>query len=122
MDSSSFFAGHGNKEVFPLGRTFQSVAKDSLDRAARVDPVTGTLSKTFENFSMARTPQALASVKSHLPRFCRARAPCTNLGISSLHFSERRRDRMTRTALTSLETMSHHKPSDLSVEKFMTVP
>src|SRR4030042_1830138 len=122
MERSSFLAGHGNREVFPLGDPFQSVVNDSLDKTARVEPETGTLSKAFENFSIARTPQALARVKSHLPLFWRASAPWTNLGISSFQLSEGRRDRTTRTAFTSLETMSHHKPSDLSVEKFMTVP
>src|SRR4249919_3717294 len=114
--------GEGKSNWFPLGNLFQSCVSVFPNSVAVLMPDNETLSKTFENFSIARTPQAFATVVSHRPCFCRPRAPRVSLGTSCFQAVCSSRDKTSRTALVSLETINHQRKSEFSVEKPIIVP
>src|ERR671923_590738 len=85
IESLSRPAGQPKASTLPLGEASQSTAWVFPDKVAVLVPESGVFSNELENFSMARTPQALATVVSQRPRCCRPKAPRTSLGISSFH-------------------------------------
>ena len=106
---SSLCAGQSTCCRSPLGNLFQSTRRAWPATATVVFPETGVLSNAFANFSMASTPHAFATVKSHAPCRWRPNAPRTSRGISSFHCGMFSTDKTNRTAFTSLETMSHQR-------------
>src|SRR5882724_10520333 len=84
IERASRRGGQGKVNRPPLGDVLQSTVSVFPESKAVLAPDSGLFSKAFENFSMARTPQALATVVSHRPLCCRPSEPRTNLGMSSL--------------------------------------
>src|SRR5512135_982654 len=99
-----------------------SATKRSLPNTADVVPVTGVDSNLAENFFIASTPQAFATVVLQCPCSWRPSAPRTSRGTSGSHFGSLNSASRARFAFTSPLIISHHKVSFLSVEKPMVVP
>jgi len=117
-------SGQSKRTVPPFGvsQAPQRTEEDFGPNAAVVCPDTSAFSKAVENFSKASVPQAFAVVVSQCPCFMRPRAPLAMRGASSFHVSRSVTASSARTALTSGETMSHHRRSALSVENPIAVP
>src|SRR5215510_5459310 len=122
IERTSRRTGQAKEKRPPCGDVFQSTDSVFPESKAVLKPVGEMLSKAFENFCIARTPQALATVVSHRPLCCRPSEPRTNLGRSSLQVPESSRERTRRTAFVSLETISHQRKSVFSVENPNVVP
>ena len=87
-----------------------------------VDPATAVASNFAENFSIASTPQAFASVVDQWPRAWRPTAPRTIRGMSSRHCGSFASASTPRTAFWSVAIISHQSASVRSVEKPIVVP
>jgi hypothetical protein len=85
-------------------------------------PATFTDSNFAENLSSAREPHRLAVVVSQAPARCRARLPTTMRGMSSFHAGSSSTARMSRAALASALSISHHQKSSASLLKRRVVP
>src|SRR3972149_2706863 len=108
-DGFPFPFGPPTDTISPLGVSPQSTERADPASAAWVVPLTGADSYFSENFSIARTPQALAIVVFHAPRYCLPMAPFTIRGMSGSHPFMRRKVRTPFTAFTSHETISHQR-------------
>ena len=122
--SAAPFGCRAQSATLPVGAEVATPAADvdPATVAVSVRPAIGTDSKRAENLSSASDPHRLAVVVSQAPRRCRARLPTTMRGRSSFHAGSSSTARMSRAALASALSISHHQKSLSSVLKRSVVP